>query len=68
MSHPDCSSDLCLHRLGCGASNYSMMESGSGGGEKVVAHAFTIMEKHTKVSISHAITRVINLSHVMSVH
>ena len=45
-----------------------MMESGSGGGEKVVAHAITIMEKHTKVTIIHAMTSLINLSHVMSVH
>ena len=45
-----------------------MMESGSRGGEKVMAHATTITEKHTKVTISHAITRFINLSHVMSAH
>ena len=68
--HTHCSPDwqLRLHRLESGASSYNMMESGSGGGEKVVAHAITIMEKHTKVTISHAITRFINLSNVMSVH
>ena len=45
-----------------------MLENGSGGGEKVVAHAIIIMEKHIKVTISHAISRFISLSHVISVH